>query len=91
MDWPKDSQKYNIYISEEGMYQIVFSSQQPKTKNFRRHCCNVVFPHFRQQLPTKIQEEHQQAITGRDKEMQAFEFTNEKHQHKILRLNKEIS
>ena len=45
VDWPKDSQKYDIYINEEGMYEIVFSSQQPKAKDFRRHCCNVLFPH----------------------------------------------
>ena len=25
--WPKDSQKYDIYINEEGMHEIVFSSQ----------------------------------------------------------------
>ena len=30
------------------------------------------------------------SITDRDKQIQALEFTNEKHQHKILRLNKEI-
>ena len=38
----------------------------------------------------KIQEEHQQAITGCDNQVKALEFTNEKHQQKILRLNKEI-
>ena len=32
LDWPKDSQKYDIYINEEGMHEIVFSSQQPKAK-----------------------------------------------------------
>ena len=37
----------------------------------------------------KIQGEHQQAITGRDNQIQALEFRNEKH-HKILKLNKEI-
>ena len=37
----------------------------------------------------KIQEEHQQAISGRDNQIKALEFTNEKHQQKILRLNKE--
>ena len=26
VDWPKDSQKYDIYINEEGMYETVFSS-----------------------------------------------------------------
>ena len=38
----------------------------------------------------KIQEEHQQAISGRDNQIKALEFTNEKHQQKILRLNKEM-
>ena len=61
VDWPKDSQKYNIYINAEGRYEIVFSNQQPKAKDFKRLCCNVLFPHFRQRLTNKIQEEHQQA------------------------------
>ena len=38
----------------------------------------------------KIQEELQQAITDCDNQIQALEFTNEKHQQKILRLNNEI-
>ena len=83
VDWPKDSQKYDIYIIEEGMYEILFSSQQPKAKDFRRHCCNVLFPHFQHQLKNKIQEEHQQAITDRENQIQALEFTNEKHQQKF--------
>ena len=57
INWPKDSQKYDIYINEEGMYEIVFSSQQPKAKDFRRHCCNMLFLHVRQQLTKKIQNE----------------------------------
>ena len=44
------------------MYETVFSSQQPKAKKFRRHCCNVLFPHVRQQLTNKMKEGHQQAI-----------------------------
>ena len=35
--------------------------------------------------------EHQQAITGRDNEIQALEFTNKEHQQEILRLNEQIS
>ena len=62
---------------------MVFSSQQPKAKDFRRHCCNVLFPHVRQQLTNKIQEEHQQAVRDRDSQIQA-------HQLKILRLNEGI-
>ena len=59
------------------MYELLFSSQQPKVKDFRRHCWNVLFPHARQQLTNKMKEDHQQAITG--------------HQQKILSLNQEIN
>ena len=42
-----------------------------------------------------MKEDHQQAITGRDNQIQALEFTNEKerqtHQQEILRLNEEIN
>ena len=48
VDWPKDPQKFDMYINEEGMYELLFSSQQPKAKDFRRHCFNVLFPHARQ-------------------------------------------
>ena len=37
----------------------------------------------------KMKEKHQQAIEEKNNQMQALEFTNEKHQQKILRLNKE--
>ena len=66
MDWPKESQKYDIYINEEGMHELLFSSQQSKTKDFRKYCCNVIFPHVRQQLTNKIKEDHQQAIEEKD-------------------------
>ena len=55
VSWPKDSQKHDIYISEEGMYELVFSSHQPLAKKFRKHCCNVMFPHIRKQLVDKMQ------------------------------------
>ena len=38
----------------------------------------------------KMQEEHQQVIEEKDNQIQGLEHTNEKHQHKILKLNKEI-
>ena len=66
MDWPKDSRKGDYYTNEAGMYELLFSSQQPKTKDFRRHCCNVMFPQIRRQLTNKIKEEHQQAIEEKD-------------------------
>ena len=61
----KDTQKYDIYTNEEGMYELLFSSQQPKAKDFRRHCCNVLFPHVRQQPTNKMKKDHQQAIEER--------------------------
>ena len=66
VDWPEDSQKFDIYINEEGMYELLFSSQQPKAKEFRKHCCNLMFPHVQQQLTNKMEEDHQQAIKEKD-------------------------
>ena len=74
MDWSKDSQKYNIYTKEEGMHELVFGRQQPKVKDFRRHCWNVLFPHVRQQLSDKSQAMETEDLTGC---VQALEFTNE--------------
>ena len=48
VNWLRDSQKLDLYINEEGMYELLFSSQQPQAKDFRRHCCNMLFPHVRQ-------------------------------------------
>ena len=90
MDWPLDSRKDDHYVHEEGMYEMVFSSQQPKTRHSSRLYCNVLFLHFRQWLTNKIQEEHRQAIEEKDNQIQTLEFTNEKHQQKILGLNEEI-
>ena len=66
VDWPKDSQNYNIYTNEEGMYELLFSSQQKKAKDFRRHCYNVLFPHVWHQFTNKMKEDHQQAIEEKD-------------------------
>ena len=90
INWPKDLRKDDYYTNEKGMYELLFSSQQPKAKAFRKRCCNALFPHVRQQLTNKIQEEHQQAITVHDNQIQSLEFRNEEHRQKILRLNKEI-
>ena len=86
MDWLKDSQKYDIYINEEGMYELLSSSQQPKAKDFRRQCCNVLFAHIRQQPSDKLHAMDIEDLTGR---VQALEFTNESLQQEILRLNEE--
>ena len=80
VNWPMDSQKYDLYIIEEGMYEVLFGSQQQKAKAFRKYCCNEMFPHIRQQLTDKLVEEHhrrttqlQQAVEERDNRIQAIE------------------
>ena len=62
------------------MREIVFLSQQPKAKVFRNHCCNVLFPHVRQQLSDKSHAMEIEDLTGR---IQTLEFTNEAHQQTI--------
>ena len=66
VNWPRYSKKLDLYINEEGMYELLFSSQQPKARDFRRHCCNVLFPQVRRQLTEKMKKEHQQTIEEKD-------------------------
>ena len=67
---PPDSRKDEYYLNEEGMYEVLFGSQQPLAKKLRKHCCNVMFPHIRQQLTDKIVEEHQRAVTVLEEDIQ---------------------
>ena len=46
LNWSKDSQKNDLYINEEGKYELLLSSQQPLAKKLRKHSCNVMFPHI---------------------------------------------
>ena len=73
-NWPRYLPRLHLYINEKGMYELLFFSQQPKPKEFRRHCCNVLFHHVRQQLPNKMKEEHQQAITNRENQIQTIQI-----------------
>ena len=73
VNWPKDSQKYDLYLNEEGMYELLFSSQQPLAKKLRKHYCNVMFPHIRKQLTRKMVEKHQRAIRERENVIQEKE------------------
>ena len=72
------------------MYELLFSSQQPKEKDFRRHCFDVLFPHVRQQLSDKLHAMETEDLTNR---VPALEFINEEerqaHQQHILRLNED--
>ena len=56
------------------MYQLLFSSQQPKAKDFGRSCCNVLFPRIQQKLSDKFHAMKTEDLTSR---VQALEFTND--------------
>ena len=86
VNWPRDSQKLDLYISEEGIYELLFSSQQPKAKDFRRHCCNVLFPYVWQQLTNKMKENHQQAIEEKDAAVALLNDDLENHEYKNVAL-----
>ena len=87
MDWHKDPRKDDYYTSDERMYELLFSSQQSKAKDFRKHCCNLLFPHVRQHLTNKMKEDHQQTITGIQKEHQ---LAIEEHEHEIAFLKDDL-
>ena len=65
MNWSRDSRKDDYNINEKGTYELLFSSQQPNAKDFRRHCCNVLFPHVRQQLSGKLHAMKIEDLTNR--------------------------
>ena len=50
VQWPSDSQKYDLYINEEAMYELGFTSQQDKAKHFRKYCFNTLFPQLFQRV-----------------------------------------
>ena len=81
MKWPVDSQKTYIYINEQGMYELAFTSQQKEAKDFQDYCCNTLFPQIRQKLVDidlessnrrhqiaieDMGREHQQSIEAKD-------------------------
>ena len=73
---------HDIFINLDSAIEIAVRSKKPRkvalVKWLTKKCVE------------KIQEEHQQAITGRDNQIKALEFRNEEHQQKILRLNEDI-
>ena len=73
-NWPADSQKYDIYISEGGIYELVFGSQQPKAKGFRKNCYNTMFQQIRKQRNDGL---HTMKIEDLTKRVQVLEFINE--------------
>ena len=45
INWPKDSQKYDIYITEEGLRKLEVTSQQPKAVLLGEELGIIVYKH----------------------------------------------
>ena len=92
MDWPRDSRKGDYYNNEEGVYELLFLSQQPKAKDCRRQCCNVLFPHVWQQLTNKMKEEHQQAIEEKDAALALLndDLKNREYENVVLQAQRDV-
>ena len=95
MKWPVDSQKTDIYINEEAMYELAFTSQQNEAKEFRKYCCNTLFPqirdHFEQLTINEKDREHQLAIEEKDHQHQlAIENIDREHQQVVEEKDHEI-
>ena len=75
---------HDIFINLDSAIEIAVRSKKPKAV--------ALVKWLTKKGIEKIQKEHQhqQAITGCDNQIEALELTNEKHQQKILKLNKEI-
>ena len=73
---------HDIFINLESAIEIAVRSKKPKVV--------ALVKWLTKKGIEKIQEDYQDAITGRDNQLQALEFTNEAQQREILRLNEEI-
>ena len=86
--WPTDSRKDEYYINEQGMYELAFTSQQKEAKEFRKYCCNTLFPKIRQKLVDidleSSNRRHQLAIEEKDHQHQlAIENIDREHQQVV--------
>ena len=69
---------------------IIIKSKKSKGKALKKHILKDIVPCGFDVKIKETQGKHQQVIEEKYNQIQALEFTNEKHQQKILRLNEEI-
>ena len=79
----KAKNSHDIFINFDGSIEMAVRSKKTKAA--------ALVKWLSKKGIATMQEDHQQAITGRENHIQAFEFTNEKHQQEILRLSEEIN
>ena len=85
-DVPRDDA---ILLKEPGIYCFLLRCRMPRDEPFMERVVETVFPREVGKLASVI-EEKDTAITLLTDDLRTLEFTNEKHQQKILRFNKEI-
>ena len=86
---PIDHQnKMDKFLSLFGVINVIIKSKKPKVKALTKHILKDIVPRGFDAKIKEVQGKHQQAIEEKDNQIQALEFTNEEHQHKILKLNK---
>ena len=83
--------KMDKFFSVFGVMHVIIKSKKPKSKALKTHILKDIIPRGLDARIEEIQGKHQQATIDRDNQIQTLEFTNKKHQQKILRLNKERS
>ena len=79
-------QEDSILLKEPGIYCFFLSCKMPRAKPFMEWVVETVLPREARKL-TSVIEEKDTTITLFTDDFGALEFTNEKHQQKILRLN----
>ena len=77
------------------MYELAFTSQQKEAKEFRKYCCNTLFPqirdHFEQLTINEKDREQQLAIEEKDHQHQlAIENIDREHQQGVEEKDHEI-
>ena len=82
--------KDTVLLKEPGLYYFLLRCKRDEAEPFMEWVVETVLPREVQKLASVI-EEKDATIAHRDNQIQTLEFTNEKHQKKILRLNEEIN
>ena len=85
-DVPQDDA---ILLKEHGLYCFLLRCKMAGTEAFMEWAVETVLQREVRKLASVI-EEKEVELTQRYNQIQALESTNEKHQHKILKLNEEI-
>ena len=83
-------QEDTVLLKEPGLYCFLLHCKKPKAKLFIEWVMETVLPRQVQKLASVI-EEKVAALALFTDDLQALELTNEAHQQKILRINKEIN